>query len=75
MLHHLDLEIGRATGALVRVLGLAERRGFTPVRVTASPTGPTAMRVRLSVQSARPTELLEGQLRKLYDVLHVERAP
>lgn len=75
MTQNLDLELGRATGSLVRVLGLAERRGYPPVSVSASAMGPRAMRVRLTVETHRPVEQLVRQLDKLYDVMSVQRVP
>ncbi len=75
MTQSLDLELGRASGALVRVLGLAERRGYPPVSVSANTTGPRAMRVRLTVESHRPVEQLIRQLDKLSDVMRVQRVP
>lgn len=75
MTQNLDLEVGRAAGALVRVLGLAERRGYPPVSVSAHPMGPRAMRVRLTVESDRPVDQLVRQLDKLYDVMRVQRTP
>lgn len=75
MTQNVDLELGRAPGALVRVLGLAERRGYPPVSVSADAIGPRAMRVRLTVESHRPVDQLIHQLDKLYDVMHVQRVP
>lgn len=71
----LMVRLTRAEGALVRMLGLVERRGFVPVRILATPDGPECQRVLLTVQTDRPIEQLTHQLNKLYDVLHVERTP
>ena len=75
MTQNLDLELGRAAGALVRVIGLAERRGYPPISVSANTTGPRAMRVRLTIESNRPVDQLIRQLDKLYDVMRVQRVP
>ena len=75
MTQNLDLELGRATGSLVRVLGLAERRGYPPVSVSADTIGHRAMRVRLTVESHRPVDQLVRRLDKLYDVMRVQRVP
>ncbi len=75
MSHQLLIRLARSEGALVRLLGLAERRGFSPVRVLASPEGPHAQRVLLTVSGPRPLDKLTLQLSKLYDVLDVETTP
>ncbi|MEE2835252.1 MAG: ACT domain-containing protein [Myxococcota bacterium] len=69
----LEIQLANKPGALVRVLGLAERRGFAPFRVQAAPFGPTTQMVHLTVSDDRPVEQLVRQIQKLYDVRHVER--
>ena len=59
MRYRLDLTLRHAEGALARVLGTAERRGFRPV----------------AVEGERPAETLHAQLAKLYDCLHVQVQP
>jgi acetolactate synthase II small subunit len=63
----LELELHAAEGALVRVLGLVERRGYRAVGVTARSAG-DALLLSLTLRSARPVEPLLRQLEKLYDV-------
>ena len=72
MTGQLMIRLARSEGALVRLLGLAERRGFAPVRVLASPDGLDSQRVLLTVSGQRPLDKLTLQLSKLYDVLDVE---
>jgi acetolactate synthase II small subunit len=73
MNQNLMLKMVHVEGALIRVLGLAERRGFRPIRVNASPGEEGTLRVRLTVNSVRPLEQLITQLEKLYDVTTVQR--
>ena len=73
MRYQLDLTLRRAEGALARVLGTAERRGFQPVSVDgeAQPDG-DRWHLRMTVEGDRPAESLQSQLEKLYDCLAVE---
>ena len=67
----VHLTIRRREGALVRMLGLAERRGYTLTRVNAKEVGNEWV-VDLAVQSERPPTQLLAQLLKLHDVSYVE---
>jgi acetolactate synthase II small subunit len=71
--HHLTIDLTPAHGALVRILSLAERRGWAPLAVATSPLG-GLLRLSLTVQGERPVELLMHQLHKLYDVQSVALA-
>ena len=76
MRYRLDLMLRPAEGALLRVLGTAERRGFSPVAiegVTAADDG--RWKLSMTVASARSPEMLARQLEKLYDCLSVEVQP
>ena len=59
MRYRLDLTLRHAEGALARVLGTAERRGFRPV----------------AVEGDRAADNLHEQLAKLYDCLDVQVQP
>ena len=72
MTGRLEITLGRSEGALVRLLGLAERRGYPPLLVSAVTTSPDTFKVDLTVESDRPLEQLARQVRKLYDVATVE---
>ena len=76
MRYQLDLTLRRAEGALVRVLGTTERRGFQPIRVDgdAGAEG-DHWRLRMTVEGQREPEGLQLQLAKLYDCLSVEVQP
>ena len=59
-----------------RVLGMAERRGFTPLAIEgAQPPDGGDWRLQLTVHGARPPEPLQRQIEQLYDCLSVEIAP
>ena len=65
----LTLLLANAEGALVRVLGLIERRGF---RLAQMSTKPTAHGLQLTVtlpSDTRPADVLLRQIRRLHDVL------
>ena len=76
MRYQLDLTLRRAEGALSRVLGTAERRGFTPLSVDgeAQPDG-DRWHLRMTVEGDRSDESLQQQLSKLYDCLAVQVQP
>ena len=73
MRYQLDLTLRRAEGALARVLGTTERRGFQPVSVDgeANDDG-DRWYLRMTVAGARAPEGLQQQLAKLYDCLAVD---
>ncbi|MEZ0469152.1 MULTISPECIES: ACT domain-containing protein [Luteimonas] len=76
MRYQLDLTLRRAEGALTRVLGAAERRGFQPLSVDgeAQPDG-DRWYLRMTVEGERSDDSLRAQLAKLYDCLSVEVSP
>lgn len=76
MRYQLELTLRRAEGALARVLGTAERRGFQPVSIDGE-TQPDGDRwhLRMTVEGERSDEALQGQLAKLYDCLSVQVVP
>ena len=73
MRYRLDLPLRRAEGALARVLGTAERRGFQPLSVDgeAHDDG-DRWHLRMTVEGTREPEGLQQQLAKLYDCLAVD---
>ena len=73
MRYQLDLTLRRAEGALVRVLGTTERRGFQPVRIDGDAgVDGDQWQLRMTVEGQREPEGLQLQLAKLYDCLSVE---
>ena len=81
MRYQLDLILRRAEGALARVLGTTERRGFQPVSVdggihsTRGRDDGDRWHLRMTVEGERAPESLQHQLAKLYDCLAVEVQP
>jgi len=77
MRYRLELVLRPAEGALLRVLGTAERRGFAPLAIdgrrAGDPDGP--WHLALTVQGPRPPAPLQRQLADLHDCLSVEIAP
>lgn len=76
MRYQCEMTLRRAEGALVRVLGTTERRGFRPVAFEgdAREDG-DRWRLRMTVEGDRAASALQGQLAKLYDCLSVEVSP
>lgn len=73
MNHTMTLNIDRAEGAIVRTLGLIERRGFTVTGITtAAGESEHQMKMTLEVYSPdRPIEVLARQVARLFDVTSV----
>ena len=66
----IELRLARAEGAIVRTLGLIERRGFTVIAIaTRSDAGSESLILRLEVTSEdRPFDVLIRQILRLLDV-------
>ncbi len=66
----IELRLARAEGAIVRTLGLIERRGFTVTAIaTRSDSGSESLVLRLEVASeGRPFDVLIRQILRLLDV-------
>ncbi len=72
MTSQLTLLLENCPGALLRVLGLAERSGYSLVSVQARQTDQGTILLNLYVQTTRPIVMLERQFNKLFDVHSVE---
>lgn len=73
MRYRLDLVLKPAEGALTRVIGMAERRGFTPQSINGQPAAEDGRwRLQLVVDGQRPAETLRLQMLKVYDCVSVE---
>lgn len=68
MKHHLHVQIENAEGALLRVLGTIERRGFSITRCHSSANESGSAELYLTVQGARQPDVLCRQLKRLVDV-------
>jgi len=76
MRYQLELTLRHVEGALARVIGTAERRGFRPVSVEGETrVDGDRWHLRLAVEGERSAESLRSQLEKLYDCLAVEVSP
>ena len=76
MRYQLELTLRRAEGALTRVLGTAERRGFAPLSVDGhAHADGERWQLRMTVEGEREAAGLQHQLAKLYDCLAVEVQP
>jgi acetolactate synthase II small subunit len=77
-MHRFKLVVDRKEGALVRILGTLERRGFTAVSVhTEDGPQPATWTLLLAVEALpapvdRSPAVLERQLRRLFDVRQVQ---
>jgi acetolactate synthase II small subunit len=68
MRYRLDLVLKPAEGALTRVIGMAERRGFTPQAISGEPAAADGRwHLQLVVDGNRPAETLRLQMQKIYD--------
>ena len=70
MNHTMTLTIQRAEGALIRALGLIERRGFAVTSIITS-SDDSAQQMELTVEvrsSGRSVDTLARQIEKLFDV-------
>ena len=63
----LSLTLAPAEGALVRVLGLIERRGFRLGAMRSEPS-PRGLDVFLQLPADRPGDVLLRQVQRLHDV-------
>lgn len=76
MRYRLDLTLRRSEGALTRVLGTAERRGFAPVAVEGETHADgDRWHLQVTVEGERTADNLHQQLTKLYDCLDVQVQP
>lgn len=75
--HRLHVSLIRNEGALLRLLGTTERRGFPveSLHVQPHPTDAGLWSVELTVQSLRDITLLQRQLERLVDVDAITSVP
>ncbi|CTP88247.1 acetolactate synthase [Xanthomonas translucens pv. arrhenatheri] len=69
MRYQLDLVLKPVEGALLRAIGMAERRGFAPLSIRGAPAPDDAGRwhLQMVVDGTRPGESLRLQMEKVYD--------
>ena len=71
----LHVQLSSGEGALIRALGLIERRGFRINTCSVDAADGSVRAMQVNVTSSRPGDLLKRQLERLHDVLHVELNP
>ncbi|MEE4175681.1 MAG: ACT domain-containing protein [Xanthomonadales bacterium] len=72
MKHTLQVQICAREGAVLRTLGLVERRGFRIESLNVAEAQGDGQAMRLTVRSDRSIALLKRQLERLHDVIWVE---
>jgi acetolactate synthase regulatory subunit len=72
MIHVLNIQLRDREGAVLRALGLIERRGFRLHGMIVEEASAAGREMSVRVSSERPVELLRRQLERLHDVLRVE---
>jgi len=75
MNHSLNITLSGAEGAVIRALGLIERRGFSLDSCSVGEVRDNRRALEVSVTSTRPGDLLKRQLERLHDVYTVEVKP
>lgn len=72
MKYQLQIQLRSAEGAVLRAIGLMERRGFRLESCILAEAQGDGQLMEVMVSSDRPIDLLQRQLERLHDVLWVE---
>lgn len=72
MSRRLQIELDTSEGALLRVLGTVERRGFALLAMRAGKPDEQRYLLQLTLEGARDAEVLCRQLERLVDVRTVQ---
>ena len=75
MQHTLQIQLSGAEGAIIRSLGLVERRGFRIIKCSVHKADDDGQAMEVNVESDRPGDLLKRQLERLHDVRQVVLLP
>ena len=75
MKYTLRIQLSSIEGAVIRALGLIERRGFSLDKCSVGEPDGNGRDMEVTVTSSRPGDLLKRQLERLHDVYHVELMP
>ena len=75
MKHTLHIRLRDSEGAVIRALGLIERRGYSLRTCSVAEADDNGRAMEVGVTSSRPGDLLKRQLERLHDVLQVELEP
>lgn len=73
MKHRLNIQLRVCEGAVIRALGLIERRGFRLDAVTLGEAQGDGQAMEVVVSGGRSPDLLQRQLERLHDVNRVEQ--
>ena len=72
----IDIDFARAEGAVLRLIGLVERKGFevTGIEMPANDEGPARLSLKITPRDpARRIEVLSRHVEKVYGVTAVRR--
>jgi acetolactate synthase regulatory subunit len=72
MKHEMRIELSTADGAMLRTIGLVERRGFFLQSCTLHDAQGDCRVLDIAVESGRPVEVLKRQIERLHDVQSVQ---
>lgn len=75
MSRRLHIDLDHSEGALLRVLGTVERRGFALLELNAGKPDAESYSLQLTLEGARDAEILCRQLERLIDVRAVRLLP
>ena len=67
----LKITLLTSPGAILRVLGLAERRGYDPIRINTELNN-GIITILMTIKAERPIEILVAQYTKLFGIQTVE---
>ena len=73
--HTLHIQLSSVEGAVIRALGLMERRGYSLKTCSVGESDGTGRDLDVIVTSTRSGDLLKRQLERLHDVFFVELKP
>lgn len=74
MRHQLHIQLRVCEGAIIRTLGLIERRGFRLDAVTVGEAQGDGQSMDVIVSGDRSPDLLQRQIERLHDVSWVEQS-
>lgn len=75
VIYSLRIQLSSVEGAVIRALGLIERRGYSLNKCSVGESDGSGRKMEVSVTSTRSGDLLKRQLERLHDVYHVELLP
>jgi acetolactate synthase II small subunit len=73
MKQNIECELAQSEGALIRALGVIERRGYKIEQLTVQPLCKSLYLMQFAVDTDRDVDILVKQLQRLIDVQSVKR--